>query len=700
MKYHISVKFVAILLAAVFLSVAACGGVGILSLMEMDLYERTVDEAYSDSLSSDCHALAVELAHRHVSLELGGVPEAYLDTYWGHYWTDMFREGSYFYTIRDGLGNALATNVDRDLTGVRNYTIRITDLLYRKVEKITPLTDAEFAFYNDPTVYYEDSTDPSIPTTSRVENAVYNDMYYDYDLEMTMEIVYTQARLEECAVTVYLLDGALEEEPYWELARLVYKYRYDLFWVLAVALLLFAVCAVYLCCAAGRKPGTEEVKAEGLNRIPLDLYLCAGIVGELVLIITGWKTVWYLLRYTDYTGAIPIGGLLVLAASLLFVGFAFACAAQFKMKQGHWWRNLLVCRFLRPIWRCIRNCFRSCKRFLAMLPSVWQLVLILFGMGAVLLITYLLAFGSSFYRINGFFLLLLLVEISFCVGLFCYGIYAFGVLKKGAAAMAKGDLGQLVPTKHLVGPFRYFAWELNRISGAARRAAEQQMKSERMKTELITNVSHDIKTPLTSIINYVDLLEKPHTEAEGAEYLSVLSRQSQRLKKLVDDLMEMSKASSGNVTVELQRLDAVEAVNQALGEFSDKLNQAGLVPVVSVPETPVYILADGKLIWRVMSNLLSNTVKYALPGTRLYLDLTQQEDSVRISVKNISRDALNISADELAERFVRGDASRNTEGSGLGLNIAASLMELQQGKLEITVDGDLFKASLVFPSIR
>jgi signal transduction histidine kinase len=220
-----------------------------------------------------------------------------------------------------------------------------------------------------------------------------------------------------------------------------------------------------------------------------------------------------------------------------------------------------------------------------------------------------------------------------------------------------------------------------------------------MKTELITNVSHDIKTPLTSIINYVDLLRKPHTEAEGEEYLAVLARQSGQMKKLIDDLMDMSKAATGNMNMELTEMDAVEAVNQALGEFADKLAAVPLIPVVRCPDTPVMIRADGRLLWRTLSNLLQNAVKYALPGTRLYLDVTRVDGNAVISLKNISREELNISADELMERFVRGDASRNTEGSGLGLNIAKSLMELQKGQLQLMVDGDLFKATVVFPKI-
>ena len=264
--------------------------------------------------------------------------------------------------------------------------------------------------------------------------------------------------------------------------------------------------------------------------------------------------------------------------------------------------------------------------------------------------------------------------------------------------MAQGDLHHQIPTQYLVGSFRDCAEDLNKLADVAIVAAQKQMKSERMKTELITNVSHDIKTPLTSIINFVDLLQKPHTEEEGQQYLEVLNRQSYRLKRLIEDLMDLSKASTGNMTVNITEMDAVEVVNQALGEFADKLETVQLTPVFREPEIPAPILADGRLAWRVLSNLLSNAVKYALPGTRLYVDVVPLEGKVLISLKNISREQLSISAEELMERFVRGDASRNTEGSGLGLNIARSLMEVQHGQLQLLVDGELSKVTLLFRS--
>ena len=694
MKYHIVIKFIAFVLATLFLTTAVFSGAGIFLLMDSDLYEQTVEEKYQEQLSGMCHSLAVEFAHRYASLELGKIPEAYWEAYHSMYLADLFQPGYYFYTITDPQGTVLKTTATGDLSNAFTYETVVTNLGYRQMVSINPISDQYYDF---------DATEETIigESDGQVGNqTVYSEAFYDYTTGKTMEIRYIRTNLSKCHVTLYLLEGALQEDPYWEVLRQLRIYRFDLFWVLALGLLLFAVAAVYLCCAAGRRPGADEVKARGLNAIPLDLYLGLCIGAELCLTVIFVEVMPYLIQGSIIeTAAVP-AALLIAAASLVFVAFCYACAAQLKTPGGYWWRNCIIGRILRFLWRGIRWCFRACGRFIAMLPVVWQLVVICLGMSFVVFVTYLLAFGSSYYRINWFFCLILLAELTLCAAAFAYAIYAFGVLKKGAANMAKGDLRQLVPTKYLIGPFRTFAWELNRLSGAARRAAEQQLKSERMKTELITNVSHDIKTPLTSIINYVDLLEKPHTEEEGAAYLEVLSRQSQTMKKLIDDLMDMSKASTGNVTVEVQKLDAAEAVNQALGEFADKLSAAGLIPVLRCPEQPVYVLADGRHTWRVLSNLLGNVVKYSMPGTRVYLDLAQQENTASLSVKNISAEPLNVSADELTERFVRGDASRNTEGNGLGLNIAKSLMELQQGSLEVTVDGDLFKVALTFPAAK
>ena len=297
---------------------------------------------------------------------------------------------------------------------------------------------------------------------------------------------------------------------------------------------------------------------------------------------------------------------------------------------------------------------------------------------------------------RAFWALLLFGSLLWDMAIICYGAYSYGTILKGVRTMAAGDLHTGVNAKFLLGPYQTCAEDLNTVAEVAVEAARKQMRSERMRAELVTNVSHDIKTPLTSVINYIDLLQQAENREQTEQYLTVLDRQAQKLKKLIDDLMDMSKASTGNMSVNIEQLDAAEAVSQALGEFSDRLEENSLSAVLRKPETPVPVLADGRLLWRVLHNLMNNVVKYALPGTRVYVDVEQMADGAKISLKNISKEPLNISAEELTERFVRGDASRNTEGSGLGLNIAQSFMQLQKGTMEVTVDGDLFKVTLFF----
>lgn len=235
------------------------------------------------------------------------------------------------------------------------------------------------------------------------------------------------------------------------------------------------------------------------------------------------------------------------------------------------------------------------------------------------------------------------------------------------------------------------------IAGGLSNAVNQSLKSERLKTELITNVSHDIKTPLTSIINYVDLLKKEKMPNEKCtEYLMILDNKSQRLKKLTEDLVEASKASSGNIKLKMEKINVSELVKQVSGEFEDRFHERKLEEIMTLPEEPIFIWADGRYMYRVLENIYSNCAKYAMENTRIYMDVILQKQSVVIQMKNVSQEKLNISADELMQRFVRGDDSRNTEGSGLGLSIASSLTELQKGKFHIYLDGDLFKITIGF----
>ena len=283
-------------------------------------------------------------------------------------------------------------------------------------------------------------------------------------------------------------------------------------------------------------------------------------------------------------------------------------------------------------------------------------------------------------------------------------LYCAIVLKKlqeASKALADGDLSYQIDTSKMFGDFKNYGELLNSISKGMAIAVEERIKSERMKTELITNVSHDIKTPLTSIINYTDLISKePCDNKKINEYSSVLLQQSERLKRLIDDLVEASKASTGNLEVNLAPCEANILLTQVVGEYSEKIQNKSLELITNQPESIIMIMADGRRLWRVFDNLMNNICKYSQSGTRVYLSLEKQGNEAVITFKNTSRLSLNISADELMERFVRGDSSRNTEGNGLGLSIAKSLTELQNGKLELYIDGDLFKVILKFPIIK
>ena len=491
-------------------------------------------------------------------------------------------------------------------------------------------------------------------------------------------------------VQLHILPEAWDyyESEYWDAVQLLYQFRQHFVVGVAAGLLIFICGIVYLCWVAGRRRGSDDISLSGLYRLPLDLY---GVGSAGLMFVFGYLTAG-LLEWVIYDvnyGAAMLSIATATIVSMILTTYICAIAAQVKFRPGYWWRHTLIGTVLRLIWRGLRWFFGMLGQLIRLLPIIWQWILT----AAVMAFSLLLTMYWSLYSTP----LPLLICIAVCIVIVCHGAYSFGVLAAGLKKMAQGNLNHKIPTKYLVGTFRDFANQLNTLADAAMLAAEKQTRSERMKTELITNVSHDIKTPLTSIINFSDLLQKPHTPEEEAQYLDVLHRQSQRLKRLIDDLMDLSKASTGNMVANITEMDAAEMVNQALGEFSDKLDSVGLTPVFRQPEAPVPILADGRLAWRVLSNLLSNAVKYALPGTRLYVDVVALEGKVLISMKNISREQLSVTAEELMERFVRGDVSRNTEGSGLGLNIARSLLEVQHGQLQLLVDGDLFKVTLVFP---
>ena len=306
----------------------------------------------------------------------------------------------------------------------------------------------------------------------------------------------------------------------------------------------------------------------------------------------------------------------------------------------------------------------------------------------------------ALFRTPGFVLITLAAD-AFIVYYLVLNAIAKNKIIKGIKAVAGGDLEYQISLEHLRGEQREVAEMLNDIGTGLQKAVEKSVKSERLKTDLITNVSHDIKTPLTSIINYVDILKRSNIEDPKIQgYLEILEAKAQRLKTLTEDVVEASKVSSGNINLQLMDVNLVEMMNQTTGEFAEKFEHKNLELIQTLPNEPAIIHVDGRRMWRVLENLYNNAAKYAMPGTRVYADLSVSESEVKFSLKNVSEQQLNISADELTERFIRGDVSRSTEGSGLGLSIAKNLTELQGGTFELYLDGDLFKVLITFPRVR
>lgn len=457
--------------------------------------------------------------------------------------------------------------------------------------------------------------------------------------------------------------------------------------VCALAELLFLV---FLARAAGRRAGREEAVAGWQEKIPFDLYAAVVLGGSAMLVAAAASG-----TEDTFQGFEPIMIAAVLAccaaAYALFLAFWMTLCARVKL--GRWWENTVCCWLLRLCRRVLRWCWRVLCRawgalagFVRGIPLVWRTAVGCCVIGVLL-------FALEGNHADGL-LLALLAVLSVAA---CLLSMQLRRLQKGGEALAAGDLTSQVDTSHMYFDLKRHGENLNAISRGMSIAVEQKLKSERLKTELITNVSHDIKTPLTSIVNYVDLLQREHTPEQEREYLAVLDRQAHKLKKLTVDLVEMSKASTGNIPCHIARRSVRELIDQTVGEYAEKLSAARLEPVVTLPDEELYCLCDGALMWRVLDNLLSNACKYACAGTRLYVAARREGETVAFSFKNISRDALNVDPDELLERFVRGDSSRTTEGSGLGLNIAKSLVELQKGTFSIAIDGDLFKVGFILP---
>ena len=446
--------------------------------------------------------------------------------------------------------------------------------------------------------------------------------------------------------------------------------------LIVLAVLLLAVCLflfIFLLCAMGHKEGVDGIYQCWLNRIPLDLFLAL-----LALLLLAWASFLGNIWYIDFWYYILLAfGTAALALTLIL-------SVAGRAKAPGFFKNTIVYMIFAWI-------FRGLGR----IPMVWRTMLVW-----VLwcLLDLYLSFANS-YHYSSFQPFLWVLSRGVLTVVILYVASSLKILQKEGQAIADGQTdykGKPIP--RWLPALKKHEENLQSIQSGIQKAVDEQTRAERMKTELITNVSHDIKTPLTSIVNYVDLLEKEDIQPEKAkEYVDVLHRQSARLKKLTEDLVEASKASSGCLPVHLARTDVNVLLSQLAGDYLEKLEAAQLEPVFHPAPSQPKIQADGQLLSRVLGNLFSNICKYAMPGTRVYFESSANAGIVTITFKNISKYELNIPAEELMARFVRGDRSRHTEGSGLGLSIAQSLTELQGGSFRLEIDGDLFKAIVSFP---
>ena len=446
--------------------------------------------------------------------------------------------------------------------------------------------------------------------------------------------------------------------------------------LIVLTILLLAVCLflfIFLLCAMGHKEGVDGIYQCWLNKIPLDLFLAL-----LVLLFFAWATFLSDIWYIDFWYYI----LLAFGAAALALTLVLSVAG--RAKAPGFFRNTVIYKLFLLIFRTLGR-----------IPMVWGTMLIWVCWCFVDLY---FTFSNSYYY-DSLLPAFWVISRAVLTIVILYLASSLRLLQKEGQAIADGQTdykGKPVP--RWLPALKKHEENLQSIQLGIQKAVDEQTRAERMKTELITNVSHDIKTPLTSIVNYVDLLEKEDIQPEKAkEYVDVLNRQAARLKKLTEDLVEASKASSGSLPVHLAPTDVNVLLSQLAGDYLEKLEAAQLEPIFRpAPSQPV-IQADGQLLSRVLGNLFSNICKYAMPGTRVYFESAADENTVSLTFKNISKYELNIPAEELMARFVRGDRSRHTEGSGLGLSIAQSLTELQGGTFRLEIDGDLFKAVVTFP---
>lgn len=464
-------------------------------------------------------------------------------------------------------------------------------------------------------------------------------------------------------------------DEFFEASQTFYNNRNSII-AIGVSSLIIFFCFVYLVAVCGRSAKDDEIHLNNFDEMKTEtsagFMIAIGIV--LLFIISS--------AYNNFSSDLIIVVGLGLETGLFT--FAFLSLAR-RIKAGVLWKNSIIYSLFHWLFIFIKY-RKATTKTIVLYIGFLSVTLVFLGIGINSRSYIIMMLWFSFSAVVGFFMLREAV--------------ARQTILNGVKEISNGDLEYKIDTINLSGSNEILADAINNIGEGLHNAVDASVRNERLKTDLITNVSHDIKTPLTSIINYVDLIKRENIENEKIRsYIEILDNKSQRLKNLTEDLVEASKISSGNIKLEMTKINIIELVNQTEGEFSEKLEDKNLQVIRKLPEEPIFILADGRRMWRVIENLYNNVAKYAMRNTRVYVDVKADEKKVDFSIKNISENPLNIQAEELTERFIRGDVSRSTEGSGLGLSIAKNLTTLQKGDFEIYLDGDLFRVTITFPRV-
>ena len=476
-------------------------------------------------------------------------------------------------------------------------------------------------------------------------------------------------------------DIGINSAVYSQIQKL-YGFSYT---TLVVSIIIGFIELIYLIYSVGHLKGKEGITLTWIDKIPLEILAVAYFFIFFMEVMIMASCVYILTVDVNLSLMLIIMSGYFTALNALYI----AGTLLKRIKSNTFITNTIFYRFFKWLGRKLTNFKNAIFTNLKLGRKIG-----IYFAGIILVSALLIGVFREFG------ILLDLVFWIWCYYKIMKEVNKFKEIHDATEKIYKGDTNIKIDESLYTGLLKELVMYINDIAGGFTNAVNESIKSERMKTELITNVSHDIKTPLTSIINYVDLLKQEDIKDEKAkEYIEVLDNKSQRLKKLIEDLVEASKASSGNIKITKEVLNVNELLNQITGEFEDKFEKRGLKTISKLPEEKVFIKADSRYLYRVLENVYSNVAKYAEENSRVYVDCVIENDEVAIYVKNISKDELNISADELMQRFVRGDKSRNTEGSGLGLSIAKSLTELQDGTFNIYLDGDLFKVAIKFKKV-